>query len=233
MAHRRKHLLAAQRRRATTRFFDKNWNEVPAPAPSPPVAPRRPRVDGNPYGTEFAAGVLNGLQFKQTYQTGDVDPEIVRKRRARNRAAKRSRRINRAQRRGNVLAVGSLAYVLAITAYAIAGLIAPPPASALTFGASIRVAVQWTGGNCWARTGVHPDEHDARILAPFNVTGCHDTADSTQFVVPGGYFGADPAIGDAAAVSCTVTNTVTGQIIASDYARLNDGHNATCLGRWS
>lgn len=218
MAHRRKHLLAAQRRRGV-RFFDKDWNEVPAPA-APAAAPRPPRVDGNPYGTEFAGGVLHGLQFKQTYQ-GDVDPEIVRQRRARNRVARRSRRINRA------------AVLAAVALVAAAGLGAAPRAEALTFGATIRVAVQWTGGNCWARAGVHPNEHDARILAPFNVTGCHDTADSTQFVVPGGYFGADPAIGDADAVSCTVTNTTTGRILASDYARLADGHNATCLGRWT
>ncbi len=218
MGHRRKHRLAAASRRPIVRYFDEDMNELPAPPAAEP-APKPPRVDGNPYGTEFAAGVLHGMQFKPVYQ-GDVDPEIVRQRRARNKVAARSRRINRA-------AVLAAAIIMMTT-----GIAAAPRAQALTFGASLQVAVQWTGGNCWARAGMHPGEHDARILAPFVVTGCHDTANSAQFVVPGGYFGADPAIGDADAVSCTVTNTTTGRVIASDYARLNDGHDATCLGRW-
>lgn len=121
----------------------------------------------------------------------------------------------------------------AITAIAAAGLTAAPPAAATTYGAKITVTVQWTGGNCWARTGIHPGEHDARVTEPFTVEGCYDYATSTQFVVPGAYFGADPAIGDADAVSCTVVNKASGRVIASDYARLNDGHDATCLGRWT
>lgn len=213
MAHRMKHRVAATIRRDAVAAGEQLVSSPAAAGPTP--------AGPNPYDTEFAAGVLHGLQFKQTYQTGDVDPEIVRQRRARNRVARRSRRINRA------------ALLAAVALVAAAGIGTAPRAEALTYGATIRVAVQWTGGNCWARAGVHPNEHDARILAPFNVTGCHDTADSTQFVVPGGYFGADPAIGDADAVSCTVTNTTTGRILSSDYARLADGHNATCLGRWT
>lgn len=38
--------------------------------------------------------ILFGLQFKPTYQ-GTVDPVVVARRRARNKAARRSRRINR------------------------------------------------------------------------------------------------------------------------------------------
>lgn len=62
------------------------------PAPAKP-----PRVDGNPYDTEFARGVLMGLQDKPTYQ-GSVHVDEVERRRLRNRDAKRARRLIRKAR---------------------------------------------------------------------------------------------------------------------------------------
>lgn len=44
--------------------------------------------------TRFEKAVLRGLQFKHVY-AGTVPPAVVAERRARNRAARRSRRINR------------------------------------------------------------------------------------------------------------------------------------------
>lgn len=56
-----------------------------------------PRVDGNPYDTEFARGVLMGLQDKPTYQ-GTVQIDEVSRRRLSNRDAKRARRLIRKAR---------------------------------------------------------------------------------------------------------------------------------------
>lgn len=44
--------------------------------------------------TEYERAILAGLQHKPVYQ-GTVDPVTVQERRARNRVARRSRRINR------------------------------------------------------------------------------------------------------------------------------------------
>jgi hypothetical protein len=48
----------------------------------------------SPYETDFAAGVLRGLQGKHTYE-GGVAAGVIELRRRRNRAARRQRRINR------------------------------------------------------------------------------------------------------------------------------------------
>lgn len=61
------------------------------------VEPKPPRVDGNPYDTEFARGVLMGLQDKPTYQ-GSVHVDEVERRQLRNRDAKRARRLIRRAR---------------------------------------------------------------------------------------------------------------------------------------
>lgn len=106
-----------------------------------------------------------------------------------------------------------------------------PRAHAYAAGLTLRVEVAWNGGDCWARTGTAPADDNARILSPFVVLGCHDSAVETRRVAPGDWYGADPAIGNAYSVSCTVTNTATGRIVLIDYARNGDGHNATCLGR--
>lgn len=64
----------------------------------PRMRERRGReVDGNPYDTEFARGVLMGLQDKPTYQ-GSVHVDEVGRRRLRTRDAKRARRLNRRAR---------------------------------------------------------------------------------------------------------------------------------------
>lgn len=114
---------------------------------------------------------------------------------------------------------------------AAAGLSAPRADAYAALGTTVRVEVSWNGGNCWTRGGTAPAEHDARVLAPFVVRGCHDSATDTRVIQAGQWFGADPDIGDAYSVSCTVTNIVTGRIVLIDYARNGDGHNATCLGR--
>lgn len=106
-----------------------------------------------------------------------------------------------------------------------------PKANAFAAGTTMQVTVTWTGGNCLTRGGIKPVDGDARFLAPFYVAGCSDTGNATQFVRPGQWYGADPDIGDAYAVSCTVTNMATRSIVLIDYARHGDGHNATCLGR--
>lgn len=59
---------------------------------------RKPsRVDGDPYDTEFARGVLAGLQNKPVYQHTVQDDERESRRR-RNRDANRARRANRRAR---------------------------------------------------------------------------------------------------------------------------------------
>lgn len=106
-----------------------------------------------------------------------------------------------------------------------------PHAHAFSAGASLRIDVAWNGGNCWDRAGIKPRDDDERFLAPFYVPGCRDAATNFQFATPGEWFGADPDIGNAFSVSCTVTNVATGRIVLIDYARKGDGHNATCLGK--
>lgn len=106
-----------------------------------------------------------------------------------------------------------------------------PKAEARTVGTAMHVTVTWIGGNCWDRGGVKPADQDARILATFIVPGCYDDATETQFVGPGQWYGANPDIGDAWSVACSVTNQATGRIILIDYARNGDGHDASCLGR--
>ena len=54
-----------------------------------------PRVDGNPYDTEFARLITAGLQTKAIYQDS-VQDDVIHRRRVRNRAARRARRIARA-----------------------------------------------------------------------------------------------------------------------------------------
>ena len=54
-----------------------------------------PRVDGNPYDTEFARLITAGLQTKSIYQDS-VQDDVIHRRRVRNRAARRARRIGRA-----------------------------------------------------------------------------------------------------------------------------------------
>lgn len=71
---------------------DEADEEVPAPK-----ARRHRDVDGNPYGTEFARGVLLGLQDKATYQ-GTVQIDEISRRRLHNRDAKRARRLIRKAR---------------------------------------------------------------------------------------------------------------------------------------
>lgn len=106
------------------------------------------------------------------------------------------------------------------------------PANALASGARLSVEVDWIGGNCWDRTAIGRNDYAPSQLAPRIVPGCYDTIVDYQFVSPGIWYGIDPNIGDAYAVSCTVTNLATGRIVVTDYARKGDGHNATCLGRW-
>lgn len=48
----------------------------------------------SPIETEYARAILAGLQGKPIYE-GTVDPVTVAERRARNKSARRSRRINR------------------------------------------------------------------------------------------------------------------------------------------
>lgn len=75
---------------------DDELDDDEAPA-GEPKAPRGREVDGNPYDTEFARGVLLGLQDKPTYQ-GTVQIDEVSRRRLRNRDAKRARRLIRKAR---------------------------------------------------------------------------------------------------------------------------------------
>lgn len=62
-----------------------------------PRRKRRRGPDGNPYDTEFARGVMVGLQTKAVYQ-GTVHPDEVERRRLRNRDANRARRERRRAR---------------------------------------------------------------------------------------------------------------------------------------
>ncbi|ORA24933.1 hypothetical protein BST13_33740 [Mycobacterium aquaticum] len=58
---------------------------------------RPPRVDGDPYDTEFARGIMAGLQHKPIYQ-GTVQTDEIERRRLRNRDANRARRAMRRAR---------------------------------------------------------------------------------------------------------------------------------------
>lgn len=51
-------------------------------------------VDHPAYDTDYARAILAGLQSKPIYE-GTVDPVTIAERRARNKVARRSRRINR------------------------------------------------------------------------------------------------------------------------------------------
>ncbi len=80
---------------------DQIAEEVDETASKPAVEDRAGRrrfcIDGDPYDTEFARGVLAGLQHKPTYQ-GSVHADEVERRRLRNRDANRARRANRRAR---------------------------------------------------------------------------------------------------------------------------------------
>ncbi|MCG5431201.1 hypothetical protein LV457_02710 [Mycobacterium sp. MYCO198283] len=71
------------------RLAEEDRNATPEPAPARP-----PRVDGNPYETDFAHGIVAGLQHKPIYQA-TVPADEIRRRRRRNSAARRARRSNR------------------------------------------------------------------------------------------------------------------------------------------
>lgn len=51
--------------------------------------------DKNPYDTSFARSILGGLQSHQHIYGGTVPPEVVARRRAKNKQARKSRRQNR------------------------------------------------------------------------------------------------------------------------------------------
>jgi hypothetical protein len=74
-----------------------DWAEEAAAEAKPERPAKPPRVDGNPYDTEFARGVMVGLQAKALYQ-GTVHADEVERRRLRNRDANRARRANRRAR---------------------------------------------------------------------------------------------------------------------------------------
>lgn len=131
---------------------------------------------------------------------------------------------------GDRAAVASL---LTVSALLGAALYFSAPADAYTISAPVQTTITWIGGDCRDRTATTPDDADASRIATAYAPGCHDVTVDYQVVRPGQFFGADPNIGDAFSVACTVVNTATGTIVNTDYARRGDGHDANCLGRWT
>lgn len=237
MAHRQKHRDAAAARRRTAGIRGARADLVQI---DETAATDRPPAHDPLDVSAYAGAILRGLQAKPVY-TGPVPDHlrrgrrlsepVIAHRRVRGRIAKRSRKRNR-RKRSNLPALLWL-YVAMLISGSAFGLSVAPPAEALTYGAPLQVTVTWVGGDCWTRGGTKPADHDPRVVSLFIVPGCHDTATDTQFATPGQYFGADPDIGDAFAVACTVTNTANDAVVATDYARHGDGHDANCLRRWA
>lgn len=59
-----------------------------------PLSPRSTPIDTNLFDTPYARAILWGLQRKNVYQ-GTVDPAEVQRRRVKNRAARKARKITR------------------------------------------------------------------------------------------------------------------------------------------
>lgn len=186
----------------------------------------RPRTSRGP------VGVAEPFEIYDVVTTGRrLTDDVIARRRSRNRIAKRSRKINRPRRKRTNFA--PLAWLAVFSMFFGGVLYYSAPANALMIVAPLRVNATWIGGDCWSRTATHPSDVDGWRTSPGYVAGCNDATTEWQNVVPGQYFGIDPNIGDAYAVACTVTNIATGRIVATDYARNGDGHDANCLGRWT
>lgn len=221
MGHRKQHTSAERQRRFLAGEFVIYDEGKPRPRRQQPALQRRKRVEPPPYAA-----------IDHRFRGRRLSPEIVEQRRLRNRVAKRQRKINRPRRkRTNLVPLLWLLAASMIIGGAGGGLAGR--AEAAVMGAPLTVTVTWVGGDCWSRFGTKPNDYNPRKLAPFYVPGCHDVSIDRQVVLRGDYFGIDPDIGDAYAVSCLVRNTANGVVVATDYAQKNDGHNATCLGRWT
>lgn len=97
---------------------------------------------------------------------------------------------------------------------------APVYAPAPVVAAGYNVVVDWTGTDCIDITVPTPDTRAYQV-----VNRCGGRATFGQPVIDANsYIGADPAIGDAATLSCEI---LSGRLVDSGVA--GDGHDVTCL----
>lgn len=187
--------------------------------------------------TDYELAILGGLQHKPVYQD-TVHPDEIRRRRLRNRDAKRARRRQRRARvkRGNRGNAAAVLWLMVASVFFGAAFFYSAPAHAATNAATIRIAITWSGGDPCNNRLTRPAPDNPNVLVPARPGGaiatCTNLVVDYQTVHPGEWLGANPDIGDADSVSCSVTNAVTGALVLADTARARDGHDASCLARW-
>jgi hypothetical protein len=97
-----------------------------------------------------------------------------------------------------------------------------PPAQA-EMGAWITSTVTWTGRDC---IGVSYPDVENRYFTDYT-TICGGVSRVTYWATVGQYVGADPAMGPASSVSCSLQ--INGWIDNADSAIAHDGHDANCM----
>ena len=108
-----------------------------------------------------------------------------------------------------------------------------PTAGAMVGGVHLNTVVVWSGGNDCNRMALGPSDYNPAVLTVKTTGGCTDTMVLEQWARPGDVVGLDPDIGNARSMACSVVNLSTGVTIASDSGYAGDGHDITCLGRWT
>ena len=110
----------------------------------------------------------------------------------------------------------------AIAAAAVGGIALAAPAQA-QMGAWITSTVTWTGKDC---IGVNFPDLDNRDFTDYG-TICGGVTRVTYWATLGQYVGADPVMGPASSVSCSLM--INGTLDNADSAVAHDGHDANCL----
>ena len=114
--------------------------------------------------------------------------------------------------------------IVAITAVLVGvALAAPASASPDPGGAWITSTVTWTGKDC---IGVNYPDLDNRFFTDYG-TICGGVSRVTYWASDGQYVGADPVMGPASSVSCSLMINAT--LDNADSAVAHDGHDANCL----
>lgn len=82
---------------------------------------------------------------------------------------------------------------------------------------------RWTGKDC---IGVNYPDLDNRYFTDYG-TICGGVSRVTYWAELGQYIGADPVMGPASSVSCSLM--INGELDNADSAIAHDGHDANCL----
>lgn len=127
------------------------------------------------------------------------------------------------------LATSWPAVVLYLFTPAIVAFLTAFPTGAASRSDVVSIAVTWTGQPSCVYVW-EPNPTDRRLIQYGATCSAEQTTSARYVARPGDWVGADPEIGDADTIACTIA--VNGQIVFSDGAHRGDGHEVSCLRQW-